>query len=186
MDEYRFIREWVKAKHTRGVVFDFDGTLAQLVVNWNELRSVLQSTFSVPLHGINEIFEYIKNNYAPEVLSQAYRLVETYELARIEEAQINTPLIRLAQELHHQQHQLAIFSNNMQKTVNCLLEKVKIATWFDPIITKERVAFYKPHPEGLQMILHHWHYQEDEILFIGNDENDTQSGSRAGIATILI
>jgi phosphoglycolate phosphatase len=57
----------------RAVIFDFDGTLAKLNINFPQMRkSVLNliKTFQIPLNGLGDLFVLEMINAAKEILSQ--------------------------------------------------------------------------------------------------------------------
>jgi glycosyltransferase involved in cell wall biosynthesis/phosphoglycolate phosphatase-like HAD superfamily hydrolase len=187
MDKYKDLKELINKRSIKGVVFDFDGTIVNLFVNWSELKWQLKNKFLINQDtNLNNILIGINNKYGPSGLEDAYNLIQIYELKDLEKAIVNKNILEIIKECHEKNIKLGVFSSNMKRTVDYLLDKLKIKDLFDIIITKEDVKLYKPEPEGLQLIINRWKINKSDALFVGNDNLDKLCGMNIGVETFTI
>lgn len=187
MDQYKIIIGLVNKANIRGVIFDFDGTLADLNVEWVNLKSELQERFNINGNlSLTDILFAIQIQYGKPALETAYDLIRNYEMKDINNAPLKSAIKNLLNFLYGKNIKMGIFSNNMKGTINTFLNNHQISHLIDTIISKEDVLHYKPDPEGIFFILKKWIMQTNQVLFIGNDINDQQAGNKANIQTIII
>lgn len=171
------------------VVFDLDGTLVDIALDWSVIRKRLLDSF--PGTGITSpeektavITERIAKTLGNEQKKAAYRMVREFErgcgMASIEGN------IALARELKKKGKKFAIFSSNCHETIEECLRKAGIRDIFDFIVGKEDVERHKPHPEGLLKIMSHFGAPKEKVAFVGNEEDDTEAGKSAGIETLIV
>ena len=188
MDQCSFIEEKVKLREVKGVIFDFDGTIVDLSVDWLGLKNDLRETFSISdAMGINHMLGMITHDSKNQRdIRRAFSFVEQYELQQKEQSLVHGDIVRCIKSLYSVNIRLAVFSNNMRKTVQYFLKREHIYHLFHPIVTKQDVLFFKPHPEGLEKIISAWGIDKRSLLYIGNDANDKICGERFGIPTLII
>jgi pyrophosphatase PpaX len=73
----------------------------------------------------------------------------------------------------------ALTSGN-QLTVSCLT-RMGIHEHFDAIIAADRVAYPKPHPEGLHLVLKELGASPEETIMVGDSVVDVLVGKNAGV-----
>ena len=80
---------------------------------------------------------------------------------------------------------MAIFTGGgLESTVFCLQEQ-KILSFFQELVTGDRVEHPKPHPEGVLRAIKALGVRPDESVVIGDSGADIAAGRRAGAATVL-
>ena len=169
------------------VVFDFDGTIANLSVDWPGLNSQLRELAAVDVEtklSINNLLNRLKSS--PIVYKKALKLIEKYELKNIDNIIINREIYQLIPKIHKINIRMAIFSNNMESTIDFFIKENKIKKYFDLIVGKRSVELFKPDPNGLKIIMDKFGLKNNQILFIGNDDNDLISGKLANIKTMIV
>ncbi|HSX09846.1 MAG TPA: HAD family hydrolase [Candidatus Saccharimonadales bacterium] len=177
----------IKEKKIRGVIFDFDGTLHLLSVDWDGLKKELIEKYDLKnSFRIKEMLNQIKEKFGDKELQTANKIVLQYEKAKIHESQIDKNLLQMIEHLAEMNVKLAICSNNMTETITTFLQKHDINSYFDIVIGKDMVQEYKPDPEGLKRILTEWAYEKDEVIFVGDTEVDNQTAKNCGIQFLLI
>jgi len=187
MDKQKTLNNILKDSTIRGVIFDFDGVIVDLFVDWLGLKQELKSKFF--LNGeikLNDILAEVNKKLGPEGLKDAYNLVEIYELKYSNKTIVNKNILGVFNDCYKKNIKLGIFSSNMKKTIDYFLEKLRIKNLFNIIVAKEDIKAYKPNPEGLKLIIDKWKIDKNNLIFIGNDENDKICGERAGIKTFII
>ncbi len=161
------------------VIFDLDGTLYDLQVDWAGLKGEFNRMID------DEI--YVEGGYIMSAYRYAYgrddlkgRMLDLqarYELARIDESQRVEPGISCAEWRLKRGLRCSIFSMNTERTVDRLVG----GRGFHPVVTIDKVKMPKPSPEGLIMLIDMIGMKGDDLLFVGNTENDAGSAAGAGI-----
>src|SRR5581483_7488114 len=109
----------VKEKKIRGVIFDFDGTLHLLSVDWDGLKKELIKKYDLKnSYRIKEMLDQIKERFGDKELQTANKIVAYYEKAKIHESQIDKNLQQMIELLAKMNVKLAVCSNNMTDTVH--------------------------------------------------------------------
>lgn len=144
------------------VIFDLDGTLADLDIDWEGMHSALAKAKEKQ----NKIFEQ-------------------YELANISKAKPIRRNIELLKAFSQMECKIALFTSNTRKAAISIISQNQIGNKVNLIVAREDVHMLKPSPEGLRQILKHFSMKKEEALFIGNNWRDEEAGRRAGIKTII-
>lgn len=173
MDHRKSIVEYTNTHDIKAVIFDFDGTLFPLHVDWVGLKLRLKAEFALEENmGINTLLQQIRAQEGNEGIKKAYAIVQTIEGNYDKTFLIPPTMQELVKYLANKGLRIAIVSNNMTKTIKSILTDHKLSHYFDTIIGKDSVISYKPHPEGLEKLLSQWSLKPSEVLVVGNDEND--------------
>lgn len=186
MDKYRSLREQVTG--CKGVVFDLDGTLVDLNVDWNELKKKLaeltkkQTGEDIEYTPLDQKIYQAKERFGQSFFSQLLELISQFELHE-EKYVLNHELISLFESLRDKK--VAIYSMNTGKCVRNFVEKY-LKRNPDNIVSKDDCLEPKPSDKDLKKILDEWGFAPQEVLYIGNSENDRLSGEKVGIETLII
>ncbi len=159
------------------IIFDLDGTIAQLDIDWKRLKKELIEKFGSDFEYIDVGIEKANRKIQKEV----YKMIEFYELENIANLIPNKKIIEIIQGLKNKK--LALFSTNMKRTVKIVLERIGLKDLFLLIIAKEDVLKHKPYPEGLLRILDLTKVNRKKVIYIGDLNKDFEAGRRAGIET---
>ena len=143
------------------VIFDLDGTLTNLKVDWGKLRTAKKH-------------------------ERDWETIERYELANIDQAEPIERNVVCVKGLRESGCRLAICSSNMYETVVQSLKILGIRDCFEIIVGGDNVNNQKPDPEGLDTIVKILGVAKDKTLFIGNNWKDEEAGKRANIQTVLL
>jgi phosphoglycolate phosphatase-like HAD superfamily hydrolase len=175
----------------KGVIFDFDGVIVRLRTDYDALRKKL-AEYSLNRFRLSMDFKPLSTGLArlgttlgPEALAGAYGIVEEFELSVLSKLAVNARLIKAIKQSNRRK-KLAIFSMNMHKTIETLLQREKILDYFDLIIAREDVSRFKPDPEGIETILAVLQIGRNEVVYVGDRAVDEETGNRAGIRTLII
>lgn len=82
---------------------------------------------------------------------------------------------------------MAIFTDNMHSVVRKVLKSAGILDHFEIIIGKDDVAEFKPHHEGLEMIVNGFKCRDrKKYLLIGNSDKDSTCSKNFGVEFIHV
>ncbi|MFX1276527.1 MAG: HAD family hydrolase [Promethearchaeota archaeon] len=178
------------------IVFDLDGTIIKLKVNWSDLRRILSERYFT-LYGekndfktVTECFNKIIDRKDEVELLRFFQIVQDYELKSIKNNELIEETAYFINNLEKfgvkQNTHLAILSLNMRETIIKSLTLVNLNEKFNYILGKENVRNWKPHPEGLLKIQDHFAESSENMIYFGDLKKDIQTGINAGIDAFFI
>ncbi|KFM22224.1 Pyrophosphatase PpaX protein [Marine Group I thaumarchaeote SCGC AAA799-B03] len=158
------------------IIFDLDGTLIDLNVNWRDLKTILQNkfnSFELPLvKGISKLT--LNEKYL------ALKIISKFELEN--KHHVYTNRIQYIKKLNNVK--LGLVTNNTKNTTKSVLSLLNIYEKFSGIVTLDDVQTGKPEPEGLNYILKKLNVSKTNTIFLGDKDTDMTAGTLAGIYTI--
>lgn len=86
---------------------------------------------------------------------------------------------KFIEDAHERGLLLAIDTNRTAEGIQRVLDFFNLPPYFDPVISSS-IALPKPSPEGIKMICAAWKAQPDQVLFVGDSENDCNTAANAG------
>ena len=178
-------------KDKKVIVFDLDGTIVRLSVEWTSLKNKLKNEYSklydesCSFESISACLSKIVERNDNHVLESFFNIIRQYELERIQKTQPieesvffinNTELFGVKENT-----KLAILSLNTRRTIIYSLKLAKIYKKFDFIVGREDVRKWKPNPEGLLKIQNHYNVEKEEVIYFGDLRKDILTGTNARI-----
>jgi phosphoglycolate phosphatase len=163
-----------------GVVYDLDGTLVRLVVDWETAaREAVEALESV---GVSEADADLWTllDAADE---RGHRHVVEEVLVRHERAGAEQSVrLPLAADPPRRQVPLGVCSLNAESAVRLALETHGIASEFGAVVGRDTVPQRKPDPEPLLATLRTLGVDPGDAVFVGDSERDAEAADRAGVA----
>jgi HAD superfamily hydrolase (TIGR01509 family) len=178
--------------NVKAVIFDLDGTLVGFNLDYRALRAEVRGYLAkrgVPASVLSlkeNIFEmlkkaeiFVKNSgksaeVVEQIRSEALGIAEKYEL----EAAMSTGLLSGAVEalkaLKRMGLKIGLCTINSEKSASYILQRFKIAEFFDVVVTRNMVSQVKPHPEHLQVVLKALSVAPEESVVVGDSSADMQ------------
>jgi HAD superfamily hydrolase (TIGR01509 family) len=178
--------------NVKAVIFDLDGTLVGFNLDYRALRAEVRGYLAkrgVPASVLSlkeNIFEmlkkaeiFVKNSgksaeVVEQIRSEALGIAEKYEL----EAAMSTGLLSGAVEalkaLKRMDLKIGLCTINSEKSASYILQRFKIAEFFDVVVTRNMVSQVKPHPEHLQVVLKALSVAPEESVVVGDSGVDMQ------------
>ncbi len=143
--------------HIRGLIFDFDGTLADTMpLHWEAWQDVtarhgfrFSSEEFYALAGIpsRDIVRRINREQGLQLDPEALgREKEAAYLARLPRVRPLEPLATLART-QRGQRRLAVASGGSRRVISRVLDHLGMGDWFDAVVTQEDVLRQKPAPD---------------------------------------
>jgi len=184
-------------KKIRAVVFDFDGTLAVLNIDFSSMR---ERVFDLMRHyGVGE--ESIEERYILEIIDEACELLSEKDPSNAE---------AFYQEAHRILHEIemkAADGGNLLPGVETILKSLKgrgikvgivtrnceeavrkvfpdIEEFCDVFISRNSVKKVKPHPEHLILVMKALKVSGEEAMMVGDHPIDIQAGKKVGMKTV--
>ena len=183
-------------KDKRVIVFDLDGTIVRLSVEWISLKNKLMNEYlkiydeSCSFESVSACLSKIVERNDNHVLESFIDTIRQYELEKIHETQPieETVFFINNKELFgvKKNTKLAILSLNTRKTIISSLKLTNICNKFEIIVGREDVRKWKPNPEGLLKIKNHYSVKREEMIYFGDLRKDVLTGNNAGIDAFLI
>jgi len=177
-------------------IFDFDGTLAKLNIDFNLMRDAvlkLISSYGIEQNRLQTNFVLEMINTGKKILSQsspqkavtftnkAIKIIETMEI----EAAVNGELFPRTKELFTRLKlagvSTGVITRNCEKAIKTVFPD--ILSYCEVVVCRDMVKHVKPHPEHLNKALQILNCSAENTLMIGDHPLDIQTGRNAGTYT---
>jgi phosphoglycolate phosphatase len=179
----------------KAVIFDLDGTLQSLEIDWKALRAelgVLFGRYGQPLPGgplleavDRNVAALIENGMAPgaaeQVRLEAGRMMDRAELDSFPKVRIFPGVPEMLSALEERGVRRAVLSRACRAYVDMSLGR--LGRDFDAVLGREDVVRPKPDPEGILLLLDRFGCGPAECAVVGDHPFDVLAGKRAGTVT---
>ena len=181
----------------RAVVFDFDGTLAVLNIDFSEMRE--QVFELMRKYGVNE--EKIEERYLLEIIDEvvqilsqkntstaetfyqeAHQILQEVELRAAEEGKLLPGVEAALKSLRDKGLKVGIVTRNCEEAVRKVVPDIE--AFCDVFVPRDLIKRVKPHPEQLTSVLKALHVTGGETVMVGDHTIDIQAGKRVGMRTV--
>lgn len=178
------------------VIFDFDGTLAKLNIDFAKMRHEINKLVS--RYGIDH--ERLGHRFVLEVINEAgaiickssaqkgesftadaFRIIEDIETAAARNGALFEGTKELLTGLKEQSVRTAIITRNCAKAVHTVFPDV--LSYCPVLICRDDVKHVKPHPEQINLVLERLGGYAGRSLMIGDHPLDIETGQNAGTLT---
>lgn len=155
------------------LVWDFDGTLVRLDVDWRFVRAKLANLLDLTKN--TTVTELVVAARAKGVERAAFDVIAEHEIQGLEPMPDRLELLRVNES------RSAILTNNVSLTLEHFFRTTKTCV---PYIARDLVNLPKPDPEGIFRLRRFW--QGKRTLFIGDTQVDQQVAAAAGIDCVIV
>lgn|SRR3989338_2122067 len=189
MAKHENLIKYLNKHQYKGIIFDFDGTLYKLLIDWSMLKKDLfyvireltsQTPDDTPL--IKVLFKYRKE--IPQLYEKLKKIYQDYEILGFKEGKVNRKLLSFINQ--RSRKKFAIYSMSTGKVIAKFLKKYNLQEAFSYIISQDNAYAAKPFRSDLEKIIKFWNFNNKEILIVGNSNYDIQSGEMTNIRALLI
>ncbi|UYP47084.1 Phosphoglycolate phosphatase [Candidatus Lokiarchaeum ossiferum] len=185
-------------KQSSAILFDLDGTLFNLHIQWQDIRQHILSHYK-RTYGIEipekkkffKIFRYIRTEQGDQAFQYYQDYMRNQELIALKEKRFE-PLKLFTMGIEKMAEHLrfdcffGIVSNNFHETILEILNQFGSNDKFKVIIGRNDVSNEKPNPEGLIRIMDGYDLLPEKVLFIGDSKVDEEAAERAQINFIYV
>jgi phosphoglycolate phosphatase len=181
----------------KAIIFDFDGTLAVLNIDFNAMREQvfeLMRYFDVEEKLITEryLLEIIDEVYfilweknpsdAEKFYQKAHQILYEVELRAAEKGRLIPGVERMLKFLRGAGIKVGIITRNCEDAVRRVFPNID--QFCDVFISRNSVKKVKPHPDHLSSTMKALDVSGEEAVMIGDHTIDIQAGKRVGMKTI--
>jgi len=181
----------------RAVVFDFDGTLAVLNIDFSSMRErvfELMSKYGVDeklieerylLEIIDEVVQILNqknNSTADRFYHEAHQILHKIELKAAEEGRLLPGVEGALKSLREKGLKVGIVTRNCEEAVRRVFPHIK--EYCDIFVSRDSIKKVKPHPEHLTWVMKALRVSGEEVVMVGDHPIDIQAGKRVGMRTV--
>ncbi|MDK2867010.1 MAG: pyrophosphatase PpaX [Clostridiales bacterium] len=178
----------------KAAIFDFDGTL----INTNDLifeglqylatRYRGEKLPTAVLKGLSgkSLFDQLSAIHPDKVAVMEAQFQIWYKHNHNTKAKVFPGVPMLLNHLNNMGIEMGIVTNNSREVLTLGLNHLGIGNYFSHQITRNDVAETKPHPEGLMRVLEAMALRPEEVIFVGDTENDILAAARAGVISAFV
>jgi phosphoglycolate phosphatase len=181
----------------RAVVFDFDGTLAVLNIDFSSMRErvfdlmrgygvgkeLIEEKYLLEI--IDEVYQLLweRNPSAAESFYQeAHRILHEIELKAAGEGRMLPGVDKVLRFLRRKGIKVGIVTRNCEEAVRKVLPNIE--QFCDVFVSRNSIRKVKPHPEHLTSVMKALNVAGEETVMVGDHPIDVQAGKRVGTKTI--
>ncbi|WP_313695859.1 HAD family hydrolase [Halorarum halobium] len=161
------------------VVYDLDGTLVRLAVDWDEATRDVVTLFERHGHETNGmgLWELLERADDVGLRTELEEILAEHERdgARLSERLSPADDLPLSVAT-------GVCSLNCESACRVALEGHRLSDHVDAVVGRDTVGTYKPDPEPLLATLRMLETPPEEALFVGDSERDELTADRAGVA----
>ena len=186
-----------KLHHIRAIVFDFDGTLAVLNIDFSLMRDrifglmkrygigekLIQEKYLLEI--IDEVYKILceKNPLGAEAFYQeSHRILHEVEMKAAEEGRLIPGTESTLKSLRKKGINIGIITRNCEDAVRKVFPDIN--DFCDVFVSRNSVKKVKPHPDHLTYVMESLKISGKESMMVGDHITDIQAGKRVGMETI--
>jgi phosphoglycolate phosphatase len=160
------------------IVYDLDGTLARLRVDWGTVREDVAAKFSARGFDVGgaDLWDLLERAQRDPLEGLVEETIAEHER---EGARLSDRL-PLADELPHD-IPVGVCSLNAEAACRIALEIHGLDHYVATVVGRDTVGTYKPDPEPLLRTVQDLSAAPAETLFVGDSERDAVTAERAGV-----
>jgi len=184
-------------KGVKAIVFDFDGTLAVLNIDFSSMKERvfdLMKHYGVAQEGIgerylleiiDEVFQFLSKKNpsgADDFYQGAHQILHEIEMNAAEVGSLIPGAEATLQNLRKKKMRVGIITRNCEDAVRRVFPKIN--DFCDVFVSRNLVKKVKPHPDHLTYVMESLKTSGEESVMVGDHMIDIQAGKRAGMKTI--
>jgi len=167
----------------KGIIFDLDGTLIKLPINYDNLQNNLKLFFNTsenlkPL--IPKIIELSKNNQ--NIIKSSFNIISKEELLASKNFKVMDNAVNVLKFLKSKNLILSLVTMQGRDTLKEILDQMNISDLFDFVVTRDENY---DRFEQISNSLRYTCLNSSEVLVIGDRIHDVESAKKAGCVPIL-
>jgi phosphoglycolate phosphatase len=187
----------ISLENTKAVIFDFDGTLAVLNLDFSTMKErvlALIRQFGVEegavrgkylLEMIDEVYQVLSKEHragADEFFREARLILHRIEMEAAGRGSLIPGTKETLRTLRESKFKVGVITRNCEEAVRKVFPDVE--SHCDVLISRDSVKKVKPHPEHLLTVTGALGIPGGEAVMVGDHTLDIQAGKRVGMKTV--
>jgi phosphoglycolate phosphatase len=191
------LNENSKLKNIKAIIFDFDGTLAVLNIDFSLMRERIFDLMRG--YGIRD--ETIQEKYLLEITDEVYQILweknpsgaeafyqeshhilHEVEMKAAGEGRLIPGTQATLKRLREKGIKIGIITRNCEDAVRKVFPEIN--DFCDVFVSRNSVKKVKPHPDHLTYVMKSLEISGEEAVMVGDHMIDVQAGKRVGMKTI--
>ena len=181
----------------KAVVFDFDGTLAVLNIDfslmkervfdvmrgWGIDEGSIRETYLLEI--IDEVTQYLREKKpaaADRFYQEAHRILHTVEMEAAEKGRLLPGVTAALEQLRSRGFKVGIVTRNCEDAVKKVFPKID--HFCDVFVSRNSTKKVKPHPDHLTCAMDALGVRGREAVMVGDHTLDIQAGKTVGMMTV--
>ena len=176
----------------KAVIFDCDGVILdsrtanahlynKFLLHFNKELLTEEQLDYVHCHTLQESLEFLLRD--EKLIREAKYLWDEMDYEPLIDLLTLQPGLLACLELLRSQYRIAI-ATSRTRTMDQVMDKFGLNTYFELVVTSLDVLHPKPHPECLNKILFHFNLTPQEACYIGDSDVDRKTSQSAGVLFI--
>jgi phosphoglycolate phosphatase len=181
----------------KAVIFDFDGTLAVLNIDFSAMRELIFDLMrrsgvnekaireEYLLEIIDEVYEMLweKNPSGAEIFYQeSHDILHEVEMKAAEKGRLLPGAEGVLKGLREKGIKVGIITRNCEDAVRKVFPEIDESC--DIFVSRNSVKKVKPHPDHLTRVMDSLKISAEEAIMVGDHVLDIQAGKKVGMKTI--
>jgi len=164
-------------------IFDLDKTIADLQINWTEvkekIRKILKTNHALtPL--IPSIEELVTDS---ELKKRIYKIIDKEEMKVVKKLKVDEDIVKLFKELKRRGYKLVLATLQGHKPTIAALNKLNIFEYFDLIISRDEK---KTREEQIKMALRMMRVKPSQAIIVADKLMDMSVAKKLGCMSMAI
>lgn len=165
------------------IIFDLDGTLVKLDIDYSYIREKLREFFKTESEFSSLLSTIKKLSKTNQELMSALKIISDEELKAAQQITMNNDLIQLLEFLKSSGYIIALVTLQDRKTTMKVLSNLLITDLIDSIVTRDDST---DRLNQIQLTLESFEISPTESIMVGDRQNDISSALKLGCKPILI
>ena len=161
------------------VVYDLDGTLVRLAVDWDQVRTEAAAVLCD--HGLDPgddtLWELLERAEAADSAARVLEVIAAHERRGARDSRQLATATELPRPVP-----VAVCSLNCEAACRTALETHDLAGHVDAVVGRDTVSEHKPAPEPLLAALDRLGVSPEAAVFVGDTETDATTAAEAGVS----
>lgn len=165
-------------QHYDAVVYDLDGTLVRLDVDWAAVTRAVEEVFLAAGVDTDErsLWDFLVIAEDHGLGEEVEATIESYERLGAESSR----RLPLADRVNEHSIPVGVCSLNAESAVRIALRTHDIDSPVSAVVGRDTVEGHKPNPEPLLTVIERLDASPDRSLFVGDSKRDKTTAERAG------
>jgi phosphoglycolate phosphatase len=186
----------IRGNTIKAVIFDFDGTLAKLNIDFQHMRkevlkialsygirpNLLETKFVLEMiNAASEMLNLRSTRESDKFKNEAMNFIEDMEITAAKDSELFDKTKDLLFFLKKNGFSTAVVSRNCEKAVSTVFPDILL--YCDAILCRDKIANVKPHPQHLHAAINILQVSSPRTLMVGDHPLDIETGRNAGTFT---